>query len=104
NNREKSDKNQGAQEGHKGTTLQMVDAPDKVLMHKVEGICSGCGKDLQTARIKDVQRRQVFDLPEKLMEVTEHQVEIRECQCGILHQAPCVVNASAQYGNRFKAL
>jgi transposase len=104
NNREKSDKGQGAQEGHKGTSLQMVETPDKVIKHKVEGTCSGCGKDLQTAHVKDVQHRQVFDLPEKLIEVTEYQVEIRQCQCGMVHEAPCAVNAPAQYGRKFKAL
>jgi hypothetical protein len=104
NSREKSDKNQGAQEGHKGTTLQMIDIPDKVVVHKAEGICGSCGRDLQTAPLKNVQRRQIFDLPEKMMEVTEHQVEIRQCQCGMIHEAPCPVKAPAQYGDKFKAL
>src|ERR1700678_3113804 len=67
NNREKSDKQQGAQEGHKGTTLQMVKTPDKIIEHQVKGRCAECGRDLERARIKSIQRRQVFDLPEKLI-------------------------------------
>jgi transposase len=104
NNREKSDKQQGAQEGHQGTTLEMASIPDKIVEHKVEGLCEGCGKDLQTAHIKDVKRRQVFDLPEKLMEVTEHRVEVRQCSCGKVHEAVCVVQGSVQYGGKIKAL
>jgi transposase len=86
NNRETSGKKQGAQEGHEGTTLQMVKTPDKVVKHQVEGVCK-CGKDLKRAVIKNVQSRQVFDLVEKLVEVTEHQIEVRQCSCGMVHEA-----------------
>jgi transposase len=103
NNREKSDKKQGAQEGHEGTTLQMVKTPDKVIKRKVEGVCD-CGKDLKRAAIRKVQSRQVFDLVEKLVEVTEYQVEIRQCSCGMIHEADCGVKGNAQYGERIKAL
>jgi transposase len=103
NNRGKSDKKQGAQEGHEGTTLQMVATPDKVVKHKVKGVC-GCGRDLNRATFKTVQARQVFDLVEKLVEVTEHQVEVRQCSCGMVHEAECTVKGNAQYGARIKAL
>jgi transposase len=103
NNREKSDKQQGAQEGHKGTTLQMVKTPDKIIEHQVKGRCAECGRDLERARIKSIQRRQVFDLPEKLIEITEHQVEVRQCKCGRVHEAECMAKGNTQYGNRFKA-
>jgi transposase len=103
NNREKSDRKQGAQEGHEGTTLQMVETPDKIVKHKVEGECR-CGKDLKRAEIKNVQARQVFDLAEKLIEVTEHRVEVRQCGCGIIHEAVCAVRGNVQYGGRIKAL
>jgi hypothetical protein len=104
NNREKSNKKQGAQEGHEGTTLQMVETPDKVVKHKAEGICSGCGKDLKRSALKNVQSRQVFDLPEKLIEVTEHQVEVRQCSCGMVHEADCAVKGNVQYGEKIKSL
>src|SRR5208282_639453 len=103
NNREKSGKKQGAQKGHEGTTLQMVKTPDKIVKHKVKGVCE-CGKDLKRAVIKNVQSRQVFDLPEKLIEVTEHQVEVRQCSCGMVHEAECAVKGNVQYGEGIKAL
>jgi transposase len=103
NNREKSNKKQGAQEGHEGTTLQMVATPDKVVKHRANGRC-GCGRDLKRATLKNVQARQVFDLVEKLIEVTEHQVEVRQCSCGRIHEAECGVKGNAQYGKRIKAL
>lgn len=102
NNREKSGKSQGAQEGHKGTTLKMVADPDKVIEHKVKGQCK-CGKDLEQAPIVRIEFRQVFDLPEKLLEVTEHQVEIRQCSCGVVHEAECKEKGNAQYGDRIKS-
>lgn len=103
NNREKSGKSQGAQKGHKGKTLKMVIDPDKVIEHKVKGTCQ-CGKDLEQASVVRIERRQVFDLPEKLMEVTEHQVEIRQCCCGAVHQAECKEKGNTQYGSRIKSL
>ncbi|MCK9401645.1 MAG: DUF6444 domain-containing protein, partial [Bacteroidales bacterium] len=42
NNREKSNKSQGAQPGHKGTTLTMVEDPDKIIFHPVGGKCDCC--------------------------------------------------------------
>jgi transposase len=104
NNRERSDKNQGAQKGHEGTTLQMVKMPDKTVQHTVEGTCCECGRDLKRAGLKNVQKRQVFDLPEKLIEVTEHRVEVRQCRCGMIHEASCNIKGNAQYGERLKAL
>jgi len=103
NNREKSGKRQGAQKGHQGKTLQMVYNPDKVIEHKVQGHCQ-CGKDLEQAPVVRIERRQVFDLPEKLMEVIEHHVEIRQCGCGLVHQAECNAKGYTQYGTRIKSL
>ena len=102
NNREKSGKSQGAQEGHKGRTLQMVTHADKIIEHKVKRECK-CGKDLSQARVLRIERRQVFDLPEKLLEVTEHQVEVKQCSCGVIHQAECKEKGNAQYGERIKS-
>lgn len=103
NNREKSGKSQGAQKGHKGKTLQMVSNPDKVIEHKVKGQYK-CGKDPEQAPVVQIERRQVFDLPGKLMEVTEHQAEIRQYCCGAVHQAECKEKGNTQYGSRIKSL
>ena len=103
NNREKSDKKQGAQPGHKGTTLTMVEIPDKIVIHIVGGKCD-CGRDLSRQPIIKVERRQVIDIPEKLKEVTEYQVEYRQCKCGQVYCGDTVAVPPIQYGSRIKAM
>jgi len=103
NSREKSDKKQGAQFGHEGKTLKTVTNPDYVVVHKLTGKCE-CGKELEQLPLKGLYRRQVFDIPEKLIEVTEHQIETRQCVCGKIHEAACEAKGVTQYGVRIKAL
>ena len=45
NSREKTGKKQGGQQGHKGTTLEMIPTSDKIELHKVVS-CKNCGIDL----------------------------------------------------------
>ena len=54
--------------------------------------------------LKNTYNRQVFELPAKLLEVTEHQVEVKQCQCGKVHEAYCVYTNPVQYGNKLKSL
>jgi hypothetical protein len=52
-----------------------------------------------------VEKRQVFDLPERLIEVTEHEASIYCCAaCGFETKAefPAGVAAPAQYGERIR--
>lgn len=102
NNREKSDRNQGAQPGHEGKTLELVAHADKIVHHRVQGQCS-CGKQLAGFPVQEIQRRQVFDLPQKLMEVTEHRIEVKQCMCGKIHKAACSIEGITQYGKRIKS-
>ena len=88
NNREKTGKQQGAQPGNKGNTLELTDKPDNVLVHKISGDCP-CGQSLKDLPVKTMHRRQVFDLPEKMLNVTEQRIEIKPCLCGIRHEAAC---------------
>jgi len=103
NNRQKSDKNPGAQPGHKGSTLTMVDNPDKVIQHKVTGTCT-CGRSLNRQPVINVQRRQIRDLVEVLIEITEHRNEVKLCLCGQMHYGETPHITPVKYGDRLKAL
>jgi len=91
----------GGQPGHPGQTLRMVAKPDRTVRHPVER-CSACGRFLENQAPDRVERRQVFDLPEPKLEVTEHQAEVKTCACGCLNRAafPPEVAAPVQYGPR----
>jgi transposase len=103
NSREKSGKQQGAQPGHEGKTLEIVANPDYIITHKLTGKYE-CGNELDQLPLKSLYRRQVFDLPKKLIEITEHQIESKQCVCGKIHEAGCEVKGVTQYGVRIKAL
>jgi transposase len=97
----------GGQPGHPGQTLQRVKNPDHIQIHKLE-VCPRCGgRALSREPALDYESRQVFDLPPRSMEVTEHRAEIKCCgQCGQQVRAdfPPGVSAPAQYGPRFQTL
>lgn len=98
--REKSGRNPGGQEGHKGKALKMRENPDKVIVHSAER-CEECSGSLKGVAVTGVERRQVFDLPPISLEVVEHQAEQKECPaCGHMNTAafPDGVNAPVQYG------
>jgi transposase len=94
----------GGQPGHPGKTLRMVSMPDRTVRHPVE-CCSDCGRSLTEQAPDRVERRQVFDLPEPKLEVTEHQAEVKTCVCGCLNRAafPPEAAAPVQYGPRVKS-
>ncbi|MCP3930459.1 MAG: IS66 family transposase [Bacteroidetes bacterium] len=95
---------QGGQKGHKGRTLHQVDAPDKIIGCR-PGNCS-CGHEFSDNQTELSEKRQVFDLPEPRLEVTEYQIHKATCPtCGKLSKgaAPESVNAPVQYGNGVKA-
>jgi transposase len=95
----------GGQPGHPGHTLRLVDKPDRTVRHAVER-CANCGRALDRQAPERVERRQVFDLPEPKLEVTEHQAEIKTCPCGCVNRAafPPEAAAPVQYGPRVKSV
>ncbi len=103
NNREKSNKKPGAQEGHEGKTLIMTEKPDKILEQKVTGYCT-CGKNLNNQPTINIQRRQVIELVEKLTEVIEYKIEVKQCKCGKIHRGEANRLIPIQYGNKLKAM
>lgn len=94
----------GGQTGHAGKTLKMVSDPTTVVVHSPEN-CAACGEALGAGG-RIVERRQVFDLPEVVLAVTEHRVLERTCsKCGAhsMGQFPAGVEPGAQYGSRVKS-
>jgi transposase len=103
--RQPSERPTGGQLGHPGHTLRMVEKPDRIEPHRVDR-CERCGSSLANQAPEHVERRQVFDLPEPKLEVTEHQAEVKTCACGCVNRAafPPEVTAPVQYGLRVKSV
>lgn len=100
-----SGKKTGGQKGHEGKTLLMVANPDAIVIHHASS-CPCCSKIFSPADVSEIsQKRQVFDIPQPRLEVTEHQLGVIRC-CGQLHKGefPNMVNQPVQYGNNIKAL
>ena len=76
--RGRSGKTRGGQAGHAGGTLKQAANPDVIERHEAQA-CRHCMAGLTTAMIAGVEKRQVFDLPEPRLKVTEHQAMIYCC-------------------------
>ncbi|MBC8507281.1 MAG: IS66 family transposase [Anaerolineales bacterium] len=103
--RQSSGKKSGGQPGHTGHCLAAVAEPDHIEIHEVEQ-CEHCQANLSDIEVDEYKKRQVFDLPDLKVEVTEHQVEIKTCgQCGQVNTAtfPNSVTHKTQYGSRIRS-
>ena len=98
----------GGKPGHPGNTLKLADQVDYERLHEPEEKSCGCGHSLVDIQIRSSkERRQIFDLPSRLLEVTEHRIGVKRCPgCGKTHRGefPAEVNAPTQYGKRVRAL
>ncbi|MGH9153638.1 MAG: IS66 family transposase [Acidimicrobiales bacterium] len=103
--KDKPKRRPGKQPGEPGTNLAQVADPDRVVSHQPERCC-GCGGGLADAEVVGCERRQVFDLPTRRLEVTEHQAESRRCGCGRTTKAafPPEARASTTYGPLVRAV
>jgi transposase len=103
--RGKSGRGPGGQKGHRGQTLCQVAAPDVRVRHEPER-CRGCGEGLGAALRVGVERRQVFDIPQIAVKVTEHQIVSRRCACGTVTcgDAPAEAKTRVQYGPNVTAI
>ena len=106
--RQKTGRRPGGQPGHAGRTLQPVRHPDHLQVHLLDRCpCGHCqGRSLRQEPLLGYEKRQVFELPQKPLEVTEHRAEIKLCPVSglpVTAPFPQAVKAPAQYGPRFQA-
>src|SRR5712691_8965165 len=98
--RQSSGRKPGAQAGHEGTTLKRVATPDVIVQHRLPEHCERCGAHLGAqAEALIEERRQVFDLVQPVLQVTEHRGYELLCRCGQRHRSrfPDHVLAPVQY-------
>ena len=103
--RTRSGKPSGGQKGHQGDTLRQIANPHRIVRHTAV-VCRHCCAALDAGSVVDEEKRQVFDFPERLIEVTEHRAAIHCCpNCRRQTRAafPEGVVSPAQYGERLKA-
>jgi transposase len=104
--RGKSDKKPGAQQGHTGKGLAQAASPDLIVTYAPTN-CHGCGLNLDQVGGACAEKRQVFDIPQPKIEVTEHQSLEKQCPCcGKLNRGvfPENIRGPVQYGERVQAL
>lgn len=98
--RRKSGLHVGGQLGHRGATLRQVTRPDQTIIHTPD-VCQSCGAFLNHSQPQGIIRRQVFDIADGRVKVTEHRTEARLClECSVITKAafPASVRAPVQYG------
>jgi len=103
--RSKSKRKPGGQKGHRGTTLKFSDQPDHIVPHE-PACCQACGASLDQVEGVVVSRRQEIEIPEKPVQIIEHQCLEKQCPgCGghTRGQWPEYLSGNVQYGRRFKA-
>ncbi len=95
----------GAQVGHKGSNLKISATPD-ITNILLPFECSCCHASLKDARSSKIEKRQVFDLPDIKIQITEYQAHTKECpKCNALNKPlfPNTLNATVQYGDNLKS-
>lgn len=101
----KKNKKQGGQKGHTGKTLKMVSAPDKI-KPCIPQVCQ-CGQNLTKAPKHLESTRQVFDLPDPKLVVTQYEHYSCHCpNCGEKQfgDLPVGLSSNTQYGSGVRAL
>ena len=104
NLREKSGRQSGGQEGHKGKSLEMQ-TPDKIEV-LIPHYCQCCGRDLSDIEGEEAERRQQIDIPPIHPIITEYQQIRKVCTCSHVNavEFPSTVTAPVCYGGTIQAL
>jgi len=98
--RKKSGLSVGGQCGHPGTTLRQVAQPDHIIIHEPD-VCQLCGASFNNSQPQTTTRRQVFDISDGRVKVTEHKAVSKLYPvCATITRAafPALVRAPVQYG------
>jgi transposase len=104
--REASGKKPGGQLGRLGKNLEPVEIPNHIVIHTPDK-CTKCACSLCGVEGLCEEKRQVFDVPQPTIEVTEHRIEAKVCPfCGEISRGtfPENVLGPVQYGERVQAL
>ena len=90
----------GGQLGHDGQTLKMSSQIDETIIHKPVS-CQRCGTSLTHQQFTLCEKRQVFEIPEPKLRVTQHEQYRCQCSCGCQNWGifPASVSAPIQYGS-----
>jgi transposase len=98
--RERSGRKPGGQKGHRGETLRPVENPDVIVNHYPE-TCTQCKASVPAEASTAYRSRQVVDIPEPKVVVTEHRAHGCACpNCAAVTWAsfPQDIKAPVQYG------
>lgn len=98
--RKKSNRNVGGQLGHRGVTLLQVNDPDRIIVHSLER-CPECQLPFAPTDAVQHWRRQVFNVEDGRLTVTEHRAAMMRCRaCAAMARSffPASVKAPVQYG------
>ena len=99
--RKPSDKPSGGQPGHKGSTLQSVSTPDRIIKHE-PAYCKCCGRPLDGIEYRKIRKTQIIDI-KFVVETTEEQYYEKVCQCGCVNNCDAP-NCRIKYGDNIRAL
>lgn len=100
----KKKRRRGGQKGHSGNTLHKIDQPDFIV--DCQPPSCPCGASSFIGEDEVLDSRQVFDLPQPRLEVTEYRRLKRICKCGksLSGSFPEGVLGQTQYGTKVQAL
>lgn len=99
--RKPSGKPSGGQPGHKGSTLQSVSTPDRIVKHE-PAYCKCCGRPLDGIESRKIRNTQIVDI-KFVVETTEEQYYEKVCQCGCVNNCDAP-NCRIKYGDNIRAL
>jgi transposase len=104
--RDKKKRQPGGQVGHQGNTLKMSADVDETIRHEHTN-CQGCGHDLTGVEGEIRRKKQVVDIPQPQIIITEHQSIEKVCPCCSKKNAgklPEHLTGNVQYGSGLRAL